>query len=229
MVSETEIYTLTLFSLKALSYSMSNVLKALFFASILVSSGSILPISLAQNATLILSPLKQLKNGVSLHDVKCKEGFTLIIKTSDNSPACVTPQTAQRLIERGWSTMSSLTQSQQFITKDEALRVIREKYNKTNAATPSDIYLAYMKYNGTINGNYQFVLQTQEQLNTSRHEDQVIVFVSPIQKYFSDKTIDRYVWIVIFPQPGGPINLEYLIDAKTKELVAVYNTCPACA
>ena len=49
------------------------------------------------------APLKQIRdNGVLPKDVKCNEGKVLFFKASDNSPACVKPETAEKLIERGW-------------------------------------------------------------------------------------------------------------------------------
>ena len=54
--------------------------------------------------TKILSPLEQFKSGTSATSVKCNEGFTLVIKTEDGSPACVTSQIAQALVLRGWGT-----------------------------------------------------------------------------------------------------------------------------
>ncbi len=33
----------------------------------------------------------------------CKEGFTLVVKSSNNSPACVKPETKIKLIQRGWA------------------------------------------------------------------------------------------------------------------------------
>ena len=48
------------------------------------------------------SPSKQFKSGISSHDVKCREGLVLVIKSSYDSPACVKVQTAQKLVERGW-------------------------------------------------------------------------------------------------------------------------------
>jgi hypothetical protein len=56
------------------------------------------------NVPKILSPLQQLKSGVSAKSVQCNQGFTLIIKTEDGSPACVTSQNAQALTARGWGT-----------------------------------------------------------------------------------------------------------------------------
>ena len=41
-------------------------------------------------------------NTVRKIDVTCKEGLQLITKAEDNSPACAKPQTAQRLVDRGW-------------------------------------------------------------------------------------------------------------------------------
>ncbi|MGI0087980.1 MAG: hypothetical protein ACREBI_08490 [Nitrosotalea sp.] len=81
----------------------------LLFIVILLSSISTIPFSFAQNATLILSPFKQLKNGTSTSDVKCKAGFVLVIKTLDGSPACVKPDTAKKLVERGWGIVMNQT------------------------------------------------------------------------------------------------------------------------
>lgn len=39
---------------------------------------------------------------MGINDIACKWWFELILKSSDNSPACVKPKTAMNLIERGW-------------------------------------------------------------------------------------------------------------------------------
>ena len=49
------------------------------------------------------SPLKQIKSGIPVQDVKCSTNYVLIIKAEDGSPACVKPDTAQKLMERGWA------------------------------------------------------------------------------------------------------------------------------
>ena len=51
-------------------------------------------------------PKQQIKSGVKPIDVTCKEGLELIFKSSDNSPACVKLETKEKLIERGWGTIS---------------------------------------------------------------------------------------------------------------------------
>ena len=52
-----------------------------------------------------VSPLKQTKQGVLPHNVTCKDGLELLIKSSSGSPACVTPKTALKLIEIGWGNL----------------------------------------------------------------------------------------------------------------------------
>ena len=47
-------------------------------------------------------PLEQLNYGISSEDVSCINGLAPILKTEDGSPACVWPNTAQKLIEHGW-------------------------------------------------------------------------------------------------------------------------------
>lgn len=53
---------------------------------------------------LIDSPLKQVQSGIAANDVKCNAGFQLIFKAEDyTTPACVQPETATKLIQRGWA------------------------------------------------------------------------------------------------------------------------------
>lgn len=54
----------------------------------------------------ILSPLKQLKSGISADKIQCREGFQIITKSTDKSPACVRPQSVAALLVRGWSMQS---------------------------------------------------------------------------------------------------------------------------
>ena len=55
---------------------------------------------------LINSPLVQFQSGTSVADIICMQGFVLVIKTENGHPACVEPQTAQKLVERNWGTMA---------------------------------------------------------------------------------------------------------------------------
>jgi len=61
----------------------------------------------SSQTTIISSPLAQFKSGISANDVKCQNDLQLVIKAEDNSPACVTPDTASKLMARGWAKTSS--------------------------------------------------------------------------------------------------------------------------
>jgi len=51
----------------------------------------------------IMPPLKQFKSGINAKQVECNAGFELIIKATNNSPACVLHSSASVLINRGWA------------------------------------------------------------------------------------------------------------------------------
>ncbi|HET6458540.1 MAG TPA: hypothetical protein VFG24_06645, partial [Nitrosopumilaceae archaeon] len=57
------------------------------------------------NVHKVLSPLEQFKSGTPAKSVQCNEGFALVIKIDDGSPACASTQIAQALIARGWGTI----------------------------------------------------------------------------------------------------------------------------
>lgn len=50
-----------------------------------------------------MSPMEQFRSGVLPKDIVCSQQLELVIKSSDNSPACVRYTTASFLIERGWA------------------------------------------------------------------------------------------------------------------------------
>ncbi|MDH3610124.1 MAG: plastocyanin/azurin family copper-binding protein [Nitrosopumilus sp.] len=50
----------------------------------------------------IISPLKQMKDGINPEDIQCKIGFDLILKISKEIGACVKPNSLSILVQRGW-------------------------------------------------------------------------------------------------------------------------------
>jgi hypothetical protein len=52
----------------------------------------------------LLPPLRQLKSGISPGQFSCIQGLTLVIKSEDNSPACIKSATIPKLVARGWTT-----------------------------------------------------------------------------------------------------------------------------
>ena len=58
--------------------------------------------SFAQELEIIASPKHQLESGILPDDIQCRDNRILVIRTNGN-PACLTPQTAEKLMERGWT------------------------------------------------------------------------------------------------------------------------------
>ena len=70
------------------------------------------------------TPLKQYQSGVAIKDISCNQDLQLVIKTEDGSPACVKPQTAKKLVERGWGTFPDSTK--------QAIPILSHSINITN-------------------------------------------------------------------------------------------------
>ena len=51
----------------------------------------------------VASPKKQITLGISEDNVICKQGFFKVIRTTDNSPACVKLNSVEKLVEKGWA------------------------------------------------------------------------------------------------------------------------------
>lgn len=70
-------------------------------------NGTAVPAGAIYNSTTIHplslnTPLQQTRAGIPPQDVTCAQGLVLVQNSHDNSPACVTPDTAQKLVARGW-------------------------------------------------------------------------------------------------------------------------------
>jgi len=58
---------------------------------------------LEPGGTQIISPRKQINLGIPTHEIQCNANLILIQKY-DGTPACVTYQTGEKLVKRGWAT-----------------------------------------------------------------------------------------------------------------------------
>ncbi len=58
--------------------------------------------SFAQELEIIASPKHQLESGILPDDIQCRDNRILVLRPNGN-PACVSPQTAEKLMERGWA------------------------------------------------------------------------------------------------------------------------------
>jgi hypothetical protein len=64
----------------------------------------LLPVSTISGETL--PPKKQIENGIEPTKVTCNDGLELMFKFTNNSPACVKPNSKIKLIEQGWGIVS---------------------------------------------------------------------------------------------------------------------------
>ena len=48
-------------------------------------------------------PSVQMRVGIGALDISCQSGFQLVLKATNNMPACVSPSTANELVKRGWA------------------------------------------------------------------------------------------------------------------------------
>ncbi|MEX0854712.1 MAG: hypothetical protein WD018_02980 [Nitrosopumilaceae archaeon] len=82
-----------------------------------------------QEETTVLPPLKQVKLGV---EISCKPDLVLITKY-DDSPACVQPETREKLIERGWALEET--------NQNEPTTITQENNNQTIELNVGDTFL----------------------------------------------------------------------------------------
>src|SRR2546425_1505624 len=54
-------------------------------------------------AVIALTPLKQIKSGILARDVQCSQGLILVLKSENDSPACVKETSFTKLLSRGWA------------------------------------------------------------------------------------------------------------------------------
>lgn len=69
-------------------------------------------------------PLKQFKLGIKPSYVQCRSDLQLIVKSEDGSPACVKPDTANILIERGWAESITGGMSQTSLTTNQTVMIV---------------------------------------------------------------------------------------------------------
>src|SRR5438477_10752472 len=80
-------------------------LKYLIILIALVSISLVFSNTYAQSQDTVISPLKQLKAGITLYNIKCKQDYVLIIRETNGDPACVKPITIIRLLSYDWMTV----------------------------------------------------------------------------------------------------------------------------
>jgi len=108
------------------------------------------------------SPLQQTKLGIFSSEVECKPGKVLLIKSTPKIPACASPITAKKLIERSWgvsSTTLMLSPENELKAKSLAEKIVDKCQTKTDCivdslnevATNEENFLTMRTYHEIIN------------------------------------------------------------------------------
>ena len=61
------------------------------------------PIASAEVMENTVSPKKQIMAGTDMYEIQCREGYELILKSGDLSPACCKASSVEKLMQRGWA------------------------------------------------------------------------------------------------------------------------------
>jgi hypothetical protein len=88
-----------------------KLVPSLFLMTILIT-GIVLPINVFAD---VVSPKKQVSMGIANDEVFCKANLFKIIKKSTGAASCVTPETAKKLIAKGWAKSVDIAKIDQLI------------------------------------------------------------------------------------------------------------------
>jgi len=75
------------------------------------------------NCQAEMAPLMQYKQGILIENISCKRGLELVVKNSDNMPACLTSSSAKILVDRGWAV---IIESKQAPVDPQIAEIMRE-------------------------------------------------------------------------------------------------------
>jgi len=154
--------------------------------------------------SIVFSPKQQLANGVQPNDVLCKEEFVLIQKSSNNSPACVKPESIPKLNERSWTETEIFQKTIKVSNSDVILR-----YNIENAelveiytdhATGSQIFNLKNSQNGQI-------MMEFPKLNENCLPEWFVLINGKEGDYNMIETRNSIIFLIHFPENTSEIEL----------------------
>jgi len=172
-------YYIRLIEVEPYPFSSHEIQSSEYIATLLVSE--------VEDIEPVDAPLKQFKSGIAADEIVCKEGLVVTIKSSNGNPACVKPETKEKLIERGWA---KTNWSPSIIPTD--LSDVTIKLERTACFGFCPIYSISIHGNGTVNYDGMDFVETKGIRTYEIPIDQVKELISLIYEtnYFS--LDDRY-------------------------------------
>jgi hypothetical protein len=155
------------------------------------------------------SPLKQYKMGTPLNLIQCYDSFELILKQSTKKPACVLPDTAVKLIERGWAA-----------TKEEQSNLFSLLSDgKHTPNTMSDVKLTITPK--IINGEYYLIIEGTGWHNLHNVEitlDREGEKITSVRSKTNDNGVLHMPWALPRNLPGGSYQIHATDGLHRSEL-----------
>ena len=155
-----------------INYVNVKISSSIFFVLTLITLvGTSFQIASAENTEQNISPKKQMMSGVDVHEIQCKDGYDLILKTTDWSPACCKSSSVDQLIQRGWAADHDIMHDKMMesmihlpedtINKDESMTKAKEMM-KEASENPTSISEDISEMIGDKDTNEIQVLKTGE-------------------------------------------------------------------
>jgi hypothetical protein len=127
------------------------------------------------------------------------------------------------------------------ISEHEAISIVKNwvaanETRKTYVYGDVESSFAFLKYNGTVNGDPYFIWYQADPNSTIVEEmGQNVVFSDShnakylLNKYVSENKVDRFAWVIFFYGGIPPSNnRHYFVDANSGVMIGHWTECPEC-
>jgi len=161
------------------------------------------------------SPLRQVKSEIAAEDIVCKKGFVLMTKPEKDSPVCVKPTTAIKLVERNWNIVLN-----QFFAKSLVFNEVLQFKNDTKPYDTVKINLAFLQYTTTTNEIPHFLFYTLDENMRIKYKEDIVIRDYSLN-YLPPEQIAQFVWFVDAVSDLRSQSILGIVDAKTGSIIGV--------
>ena len=161
-------------------------------------------------------PLKQISNGVAPENVTCSENFSLIIKITNNSPACVNHSSVDKLIQRGWGSIIG------FDVNTTIAQSIWEHYIQQQNSEFQGEYIEGPTEDGYEIIHYRITENSIEEISSPELPNELTHLQKNIEKHYE-------IWNIfakLIPESDRNVTMFYLTTDGVGEIVGGVNRDP---
>ena len=168
----------------------------------------------------IQPPLLQQRSGIAIGEIDCADGLQLVVKSDQNTPACVKPDTVRELLARGWVSVNSLSSN---VICNQNCKVEVEKAGyRCDTGHGAGFYSCYMQNSadvakitiphgasnaGSTGNNYEpdnitVILGINSTVQWQNNDDSSSTVTSDWYKFDSGLIMPKHSWVHVFDRPG---------------------------